>query len=474
MGPAMTLIEPRPIPSLSSIRRAHFIGIGGAGMSGVASAFRERGIEVSGCDQVDSETSEALRNQGIRVRLGHDSDHLGDVDTIVVSTAIQPDNPELVEAGRRGLRVLHRSLALASLMPGRQVVAVAGTHGKTTTTAMSVVGLQQAGLDPSYIIGGTLMDTGSGAHTGASPQFVVEADESDGSFRQYPATIAVITGIDSRADHLDNWGTVEAYYRGFEQFATNPGVSAVIVNADDPLSVRLGATLSANGARVLRFGQSDSADVRLIDMTLSSDGSRAGFQVGQWSGELSWSLLGRHNFYNAAAALGVAEALGVDRKVFLKGLTTFQGTKRRFETIGSAHGVTVVDDYAHHPGEVDATIASARQKAEQARIIVCFQPHLYTRTRDLAADFGQALARADEVVVLDVYAAREEPIPGITGESIAQAVHNHGGLVHYVPELEPAVDVLVRLARPGDLILTVGAGSVTTLAEKIVAGLERL
>lgn len=474
----MTLIHPSPIPDLATLGKVHFIAIGGAGMSGVASAFMARGVNVSGSDQADSETLRALAGEGAEVWVGHDAAHVRGADTVVVSTAIRQDNPELAEARRLGLPVLHRSTALAALMPGSQVVAIAGTHGKTTTTAMCVAALTSAGQDPSYVIGGTSLDSGTGSHMGSSPYFIVEADESDGSFRQYPTRVAVITGIE--ADHLDNWVTEEAYAHGFEEFATGDEVGLVILDADNPGAQKLGEKLARQGRAVVRYGQGEDCDVRLTRIDAHGGSGQAyvtmrplaGTTMTQWSGLLKVCLPGLHNLYNAAAALCVTAALGLDPVTALKGLESFHGTARRFQRIGEARGVLVVDDYAHHPTEVAATIEAAREVAGTGRVIVCFQPHLFTRTRDFADDFGTALAMADEAVVVDIYPAREDPIPGVTGELVADAVAAHGGHVRYVPDMADATDVLVSLARPSDVVLTVGAGSVTTLAPIVLAGLE--
>jgi len=466
----MTLIEPLPIPARDELGHLHFIAIGGAGMSGVAAAYLESGHVVSGCDQAGSVVLDELASRGARVFTGHDPAHLDGVDTVVVSTAIRAGNPELAEARRRGLPVLHRSLALAALMRDRSVVSVAGTHGKTTTTAMCVAGLTAAGADPGFVIGAALPGSGIGARAGSGDWFVAEADESDGSFLQYPTTVAVITGVES--DHLDNWGTADAYAAGFGRFAAAPGVATVIHSADDPTSARLGAALAGSGRRVVSFGRSPHADVRILEPELFAGGSRARLAAGDWSADLRLAVPGLHNLSNAAAAVCVAEALRVPRDAFLRGLAAFQGTARRFQTVGEARGVTVIDDYAHHPTEVAATIAAARSVVGSGRVIVCFQPHLFTRTRDFAPQFGEALAAADAVVVLDIYPAREDPIPGVTGELVARAVAEAGGRVRYVPRLEDAVPALVGLAGPGDLILTVGAGSVTTLGAGLLAGLE--
>ena len=463
----MTLLEPREIPPLFGLGRVHFIAIGGAGMSGVAQGYITRGFLVSGSDQVDSEALRVLSEQGASVWVGHDPKHVAGADTVVVSSAIRDDNVELVEARQRGIPVIHRSLALASLMQGYQVVSVAGTHGKTTTTAMVVAGLQGAGHDPSYVIGGTLLTTGMNAYISQGQQFVIEADESDGSFRQYPTNIAVITGIET--DHLDNWGTPERYAQGFQEFATGSTVSTVILCADDPGGQALARTLVRQGRRVMTYGSSDGSDLRLSDIRAIS--GTAVVTYGNWSLPIRVGVRGVHNLHNAAAALCVGEVLGVDRGGFLAGLATFGGTARRFQYLGLAREIRVVDDYAHHPTEVAATIATARLSAGVGRVIVCFQPHLYSRTQHFADEFGAALAAADEVVVLDVYPAREDPILGVTGELVARAVAARGVRVHYVPREEDAVEALVPLAKPGDLVLTVGAGSVTAIGPQL---LERL
>jgi len=463
----MTLLEPVPVPDLNDLGRVHFIAIGGAGMSGVASGFLARGLAVSGCDQSDSEVLNVLAGEGAMTFTGHDPSHLDGIDTVVVSTAVHDDNPELAAASRLGLRVIHRSVALAALMDQYDnVIAVAGTHGKTTTSAMCVSALAAAGRDPSYVIGGTLLDTHTGAHIGAGQDFVVEADESDGSFRQYPATVALITNVDK--DHLDEWGTEEAYAAGFEQFAQGPHVGHVVLWADDPRSARLANRL-AGTVPVTMFGTGEGADVRLSGIRTGDTWATAVINHGDWSGKLELSIPGEHNLRNAAGAWAAGVAAGANRDALLAGLGSFTGTARRFEVLGEAAGVTVIDDYAHHPGELETTLASARARPD--RIVMCFQPHLFTRTRDFADGFAEVLARADEAVVLDVYPAREPPIPGVNGSLVAQAARAHGGKVTYLPDMDDALDVLLGLALPGTTIITVGAGSVTQLGPKL---LERL
>ncbi|MCL2483036.1 MAG: UDP-N-acetylmuramate--L-alanine ligase [Propionibacteriaceae bacterium] len=466
----MTLLQPQPIPALADLGRVHFIAVGGAGMSGVASAYLAKGLHVSGCDQSDSEAMAELARQGAEVWIGHDPHHLATADSVVVSTAIRADNPEVVEAHRLGLPVLHRSVALSALMEGYEVVSVAGTHGKTTTTAMCVAGLQAAGEDPSYVVGGTLVGTQTGSHIGLGPRFLVEADESDGSFRQYPTRIVVITSVD--VDHLDNWGDPRSYAQGFDDFASAESVALVIVDADNPGARSLGQSLVTRGRPVMTYGQSETSDVRLTDIVLDGGTSQAVVTYQDWSATLTINLPGLHNLHNACAALCLGLAIGADSHGFLTGLAGFRGTARRFQRLGQSHQILVVDDYAHHPTEVAATVDAARLVAGKGRVIICFQPHLFSRTLQFADAFGAVLAGADEVVVVDIYPAREDPIPGVTGALVAQAVAAHSGHVTYVPLLDDAVDAVVGLARPGDVVLTVGAGSVTNLGPQILASLE--
>jgi UDP-N-acetylmuramate--alanine ligase len=456
---------------LGELGRVHFIAIGGAGMSGVAAAFLARGLAVSGCDKEDSAALAALADLGASVCVGHDRAHVRGVDTVVVSSAIREDNPELVEARRLGCRVIHRSVALAALMLGCEVVAIAGTHGKTTTTAMCVAALQATGADPSYVIGGTMVDSGQGSHIGDDAVFLVEADESDGTFLQYPTSLAVVTGIE--ADHLDNWGSPQRYAAGFERFGAADSVRVVVLDADNLGAARLADQMRAQGRQVVTYGEGADCDVRLTDCGLDEGGATAQVSTASWTDRLRLAVPGRHNLHNAAAALAVGEVLDLDHAQVLAGLARFHGTARRFQRVGDARGVTVVDDYAHHPTEVAATLRTAHQMAGAGRVIACFQPHLFSRTQAFADDFGQALAQADEAVVLDVYPAREQPIPGVTGELVAQAVARHGGRVHYVADMDQAVSLLATMARPGDWVLTIGAGSVTSMGPRLLDRLEQ-
>ena len=463
----MALVEPVELLPTDELGGVHFIAIGGAGMSGIAAAYAALGVAVSGSDQADSATLRGLEQAGIAVHVGHDPANLGDARTVVVSSAVRESNVELAEARRRGLRVWHRSAALGALMLGRRGVAITGTHGKTTTTGMTAEMLTALGADPSYVIGSPLASTGSSSRLGAGEAFVVEADESDGSFLQYPAEVVAITNIE--ADHLDNWDTPERYFDGFVALATRPGVRTVVLSADDPGTRALRPRIEGGGRRVLTFGESAEADVRLRDLVTDTPTASATLTAQGDAGPLRLAVPGRYNLANAAAAYAIGRALGLDGAVLREAVGAFRGTHRRFSYVGEVRGARVYDDYAHHPTEVRALLAAARPLAGEGRLVVCFQPHLFTRTRDFAADFGAALAAADEVVVLDVYPAREDPIPGVTGELVAQAARAAGAAaVTYVADKQRAPEVLAGLLRPGDLALTVGAGDVTAVGPAAV------
>ncbi|MCL1923347.1 MAG: UDP-N-acetylmuramate--L-alanine ligase [Propionibacteriaceae bacterium] len=464
----MVLLNPSPIPPLATLGPVHFIAIGGAGMSGVAQCFLSQGIQVSGSDHLDSPVLDQLRHQGATVWVGHDASHLNNARTVVVSTAIPPDNCELVEAKRRGIPVIHRSVALAALMEEHMVISVAGTHGKTTTTSMCVAGLLGAGQDPSFVIGGSPLGTSVSSHLGTSGQFIVEADESDGSFRQYPTSVAVVTGVE--VDHVDNWETEENYIQGFLEFLTGEKVTTVVVCRDDPGASALIPAITEAGRRVLTYGAHGDSDLLLTD--IDAGRGRSVVKVAGDNLQLELSVSGLHNLLNATAALCVGYLLNLDLGGVLNGLKGFTGTARRFQHLGRAGGVEIIDDYAHHPTEVTATLELARLRAGTGRVIVCFQPHLYSRTQRFAADFGRVLSKADEVVVLDVYPAREEPIEGVSGELVSSAIAIHGGHAHYVEQFDDVVDTLVGILRPGDMVITMGAGSVTTLGGQLISVLE--
>lgn len=468
----MSLREPVELLDPSAVGPVYFIAIGGAGMSGVARIYHDLGVEVRGSDQVDSANLRDLASLGVQTWVGHDPSHLAGARTVVVSSAIRPDNPELVEAHRLGLRIWHRSAALAALMLGREGVSIAGTHGKTTTTGMVATMLDCAGADPSYAIGSPLAATGMSSRLGGGEAFVVEADESDGSFLQYPSQIVVVTNVE--ADHLDNWGTPQAYFDGFVSMATRPEVRYVVTNADDPGAAELACRLeSTDTVRVVTYGESEQAEVRLVDLDLNGTTASATLVHGPTQGRLELQVPGRYNLSNAAAAYCVGSLLGISHQDLLTGIASFTGTLRRFQLVGRVADVSVFDDYAHHPTELRATLGAARRVVTgQGRVIACFQPHLFSRTRDFAGEFGSALTLADRVIVSDIYPAREDPIPGVTGELVHDAVIAAGGDSRYVPDKQDLPEALAEEVRPGDLVITLGAGDVTLVGPVLVGLLE--
>ena len=471
----MGLVTPvAPVP-LAELGRVHFTGIGGAGMSGIARIMIARGVTVSGSDSAGSDLLASLATLGADVHVGHTAANVAGSDTVVVSSAIRSGNPELAEAHARGLRVLHRAAALASLMLGRRGAAVAGTHGKTTTTSMLTTALRHCGADPGYVIGGILTETGLGAQDGAGEVFVAEADESDGSFLMLSPEVAIVTGVE--ADHLDNYAglpEIEAAFAAFTRRIVSGGV--LVACADDPGARSLAAAAAGLPIRVRTYGEADDADYRIT--AVQPRGMNVGLEVSgapeAGSGvrpvaRLEVAVPGRHNALNATAAYAAAIELGLPAGQIATGLAAYRGARRRMEPKGEAAGVLVLDSYAHHPTEIAADLRAARDIRGGGRVIAIFQPHLFSRTRIFAAEFGEALGLADEVVVLDVYAAREDPEPGVTGDLVASAVP--GGRAVFLPDFQAAPTLLADIARPGDLILTMGAGDVTTLGPLIVAAL---
>jgi UDP-N-acetylmuramate--alanine ligase len=459
----MALVTPtEPVP-LAELGRVHFAGIGGAGMSGIARIMLARGISVSGSDTGDSAALAELAALGARVHVGHAAGQLGGADTLVISSAIRADNPELVEAIARGLRVLHRAAALASLMVGRHVIAVTGTHGKTTTTSMITTVLLETGADPAYAIGGVLAATGAGAADGAGRDFVAEADESDGSFLMYSPDAAVVTNVE--ADHLDNYGTEAAYRASFGAFLgrIKPG-GLLVTCADDQGARDLAARGRDMGLRVVTYGESADADYRVAQVVTT--GMETSLTIGA-DLDLTLRVPGQHYALNAAAAFAVTVELGVEPARAAAALASYRGAARRLEPKGEAGGVRVLDTYAHHPTELAADLRAAREiTGGRGRVIAVFQPHLYSRTAIFAAEFGAALGLADEAVVLDVYAAREDPEPGVTGKLVADAVP--GGAARYVAEFADVPAVVASLAAPGDLVLTMGAGDITRMGPLVL------
>jgi UDP-N-acetylmuramate--alanine ligase len=464
-------LPPEPV-ALPDLGKVHFVGIGGAGLSAIARIMLARGVAVSGSDASASPVLEDLAARGARCFVGHDAAHVSDVDTLVVSTAVREDNPEVVEAQRRGLRLLPRSSGLDAVMRGRQVLAVAGTHGKTTTTSLLTAALLAAGADPSYAIGGELTVSGTNAHDGAGEVFVAEADESDGAFLVYSPYAAVVTNVE--ADHLDNWGDEESYFAAFEEFLgrIDPG-GFVVCCLDDPGARRLSLVARERGLRVVGVGESEDADLRAHDVTFAA--ATSSFDVlrdGAALGRVTLQIPGMHYVLDAACALAAGLELGHGFDELCKGLEGFTGTRRRMELKGTADGVRVYDSYAHHPTEIRADIVAGRTLSDGGRLLVVFQPHMYSRTRRFAAEMAQALSLADSVVVMDVYAAREDPEPGVDGGLVARQVPAGGADAAYEPDRDRVVPRLVDLAAPGDVVLTLGAGDVTQLAPQVLAALS--
>ncbi|MBC2877509.1 MULTISPECIES: UDP-N-acetylmuramate--L-alanine ligase [Streptomyces] len=454
--------------------RPHFIGIGGAGMSGIAKILAQRGARVAGSDAKESATAAALRALGVTVHVGHAAGHLAeDATCVVVSSAIRQDNPELAAAAERGIPVVHRSDALARLMDGLRPIAVAGTHGKTTTTSMLAVALDALALDPSYAIGGDLHGPGTNARHGAGEIFVAEADESDRSFHKYAPEVAII--LNAELDHHANYASMEEIHESFEIFVgrIRPG-GTLVVAADQEGARELTRRLAGrtDGIRVVTYGESEGADVRVLDVTprgLTSevtvllDGRELTFGV---------SVPGRHYAHNAVAALAAGVALGIPAGDLAAALGKYTGVGRRLQLKGEAAGAQVIDSYAHHPTEMTADLEAMRGAAAGSRVLVVFQPHLFSRTQELGTEMGQALALADASVVLDIYPAREDPIPGVTSAMIIDAAREAGADVRAEHDMAAVPDVLAGMVRPGDLVLTMGAGDVTDLGPRILARLE--
>jgi UDP-N-acetylmuramate--alanine ligase len=448
--------------------RVHFVGIGGAGMSGIARVLLARGSTVSGSDAKDSRTVAALRALGATVYIGHEAGQIDQADTVVVSTAIRADNPELIAARAHGLRVLLRAEALAALMAGRQGVAVAGTHGKTTTTSMLTVAIQHCGVDPSFAIGGDLNEAASNAHHGSGSLFVVEADESDGSFLAYRPHAAIVTNVE--AEHLDHYADAEAVDRAFAAFVgTVESTGFVVLCADDEGTRRLAEPARTSGIDVRTYGTSLDADLCVRALTVSGTTSRYEPVLrGRRLAPVSLAVPGRHLALNSAAALLMGVGLGLDPARLVEGLGGFTGVRRRMELKGTVMGVRVYDDYAHHPTELTAQLTAAREVVGGGRLVVAFQPHRYSRTLAFAEQFGRALGLADSVVVMEVYAAGEDPVPGATGATVAAAVPLPAGRVRFEPSWTAVPALLAERAGPGDLVLTLGAGDVTAIGPEVL------
>jgi UDP-N-acetylmuramate--alanine ligase len=449
--------------------RAHFIGIGGAGMSGIAKVLHDRGLAVTGSDLRMSRYAAALADSGVTVHVGHEAANLGDPEVVVVSTAIPETNPELAEARRRGLPVWQRAKMLAELAGDRRTIAVAGTHGKTSTSSMAATAFSFMGLDPTFLIGGELNDVGSNARCGTGDLYVVEADESDGSFLYLEPHVAIITNVE--ADHLDHYGSFDAVIEAFRALlAKVDPEGAAVICADD--AVLMGLAAACRG-RVVTYGRSEEADVRLE--SVESAGGCVRFSVVLPDGRSVASEIGtpgEHMALNATAVLASAWVLGLDVEAAASGLSSFAGVRRRFERVGEVGGITVVDDYAHHPTEVKATLGAAKG-AGFARVWVVFQPHRYTRTSALTKEFGDAFGDADRVVLMDVYSAGEAPVPGVSGKTVVDAVLDTDprSSVAYFPHRSDVAPYMTSRVRQGDLVMTMGAGDVTTLGPEILRAL---
>jgi UDP-N-acetylmuramate--alanine ligase len=445
----------------------HFTGIGGSGMSGIARLFLDAGYRVTGSDLRDTDAVRDLRAAGATVAIGHDAANVGDADTLVVTGALWQDNPEYRFALDHGIPVLHRSQALAWLINRQRLIAVAGAHGKTTSTGMIVTALRELGADPSFVNGGVIAGLDRSSATGTGELFVVEADESDGSFLLYDTAVALITNVD--ADHLDHYGTQEAFEEAFVTFAGRAS-EFVVASSDDPGTIAVTSRLT--GRRILTFGEAADADTRVSGI---GESGPVGFTL-TYAGvdhAVQLAVPGAHNALNAAGAFTVLVGLGYEAEPVIAALETFTGTGRRFELHGTVRGVRVYDDYAHHPTEVEAALQTARSVVGSGRVIAVHQPHLYSRTQLMAGDFAEAYERlADHTVVLDVYGAREDPVPGVTGALVSERFRDPEH-VAYLPDWQAAADHVAAFAREGDLVMTLSCGDVYRIIPQILTALDR-
>lgn len=448
-------------------KKIHFIGIGGSGMSGLARIALSDGISVSGSDSKESSVLSALTALGAKVYSHHAAENVADADVVIYSTAIAASNPEMTFAVQRSIPILTRAQALALLMHGSKSIAVAGTHGKTTTSSMMTVALQACGTDPSFAIGGTLMASGSNAHRGTGEFFVAEADESDGSFVEYRPLAAIVTNIEH--DHVDFFQTPEDVTAVFTKFASTISSEGLLVYcADDAGSRQLG--VNTKHCTSISYGKSEDSDLRIDQIALEAKGSSArALWRGRSVGTLELEVPGEHNLLNAAACLAMGLALNLPAHQLLEGLHSFRGAGRRFELKATEHGIRIIDDYGHHPTEIKVTLEAARRYAGDGRVLVIFQPHRYSRTQAFLKDFSTTLDVADDVTLLEIYAASEKPIPGVSAELIAESMKNG----HFVPNFVQASERVIEMAKPGDVIITLGAGDVNSLAPIIAEGLAK-
>lgn len=452
----------QPVPA--DMGTVHFIGIGGSGMSGIARLLIGMGHKVTGSDLRESSNVLSLREAGAEIFIGHDASNLGTPDTVVVTSALWPTNPEYLLAKENGIPVIHRSQALAALASKKRLVAVAGAHGKTTSTGMIITALINLGQDPSFVNGGVINSVGASSSFGKGELFVIEADESDGSFLHYETAVSLITNVDP--DHLDHYGSVEAFHKVFAEFA-NKSKEFVVINSDDAGAKEVAKLITRP---MITFGESTDAAVQVTNINQQAQVS---FDLVYGSTTLSTKLklAGRHNAVNAAGAVAILVGLGFDFSQAVAEVSKFEGTERRFELHGQARGVSVYDDFAHHPTEVAAALNGARAVVGSGKLITVFQPHLYSRTRLFAKEFAEVLAASDEVVLLDIYAAREDPEPGVTGELIYNQFEDKAR-IHYVPSWDAAPEVAAALAKSGDFIITMGCGDVYRMVPSLLESLK--
>lgn len=459
----MVIEVPKSIPSAESLGRVHFVGIGGAGLSAIARIMKQRGVSVSGCDSQDSELLAELAGEGIEVFVGHDPAHVDDADTLIVSTALNPANEELRYADKRGLRVWPRSAGLQSVLVDKNVVAVAGTHGKTTTTAMLVLALQSAGRDVGFAIGAHVPALGTNAQAGSDPIMIVEADESDGAFLVYEPIISVVTNVDP--DHLDHWGSTSAYQDAFADFAAN-AKHGVVVCSDDSGAKDLAKKLTV----VRTAGLSEKADVHAIN--IRTEGAQTNCDVvvdGEVLGSLQLNVPGNHYLVDALIAIATALDLGAEFSAVVSGLSAYTGAARRMQFIGEKRGVRVFDTYAHHPTEIAADLSAARTLAGDGRVIVAYQPHLVSRTKVFGVQMGVELDAADVVAVTDIYLAREDRDPQVSSSIITSAIERATLLPN--ADLESLPAALAAVVKDGDVVVTMGAGDITKMAPLVVEAL---
>lgn len=450
---------------LNEAGRVHFVGIGGAGMSAIAKVLLERGVEVSGSDLKVSRAAMVLEAMGADISLGHRGENVDGADAVVVSTAIGPRNPEVLRAEELGIEVMLRGRALAALMNGSRSIVVSGTHGKTTTTSMIVTIARSAGLDPTYLIGAGLNDVGTNARAGEDDLWIAEADESDGSFLWLEPHIAVVTNIEM--DHHDRWASLQELRKAFDDFiAGGDPAGSVVFPAEDE---EMAATVRSTDRTAITFGPGGSVDASEVE-SARDGGVDFALVTQQGSFPVSLRVPGRHNVSNALAAAAACLGAGIEAAAVAEGLGAYRGVERRFQLRGTAGGVAVIDDYAHHPTEIRATLEAARS-GPWRRLIAVFQPHRFSRTAALWDQFGESFEEADRVVLMDVYGAGEDPVPGVSGKLIADSVCTHfpGRAVAYFPHRYEMLEYLRSVTKPGDALLTLGAGDITTVGEEFIA-----